>query len=95
MKAQSESVCVADSFRDNQCSCTLLLLHRNQRLQKNIPVQGVQAGSLTVTCRIFFLFVLPGKHYKRVQILCNALLRAYSATANALFLFRSSISVVP
>jgi hypothetical protein len=43
----------------------------------------------------FFLFTLPGVRYQIVQIFRNALLGAYSATANALFLLRCSVSVVP
>jgi hypothetical protein len=37
LKAQSEAVCVAESFRDSSAlhrGCALLLLHRNQSLQK-------------------------------------------------------------
>jgi hypothetical protein len=62
---------------------------------KNIYFQWVQVGRHKSTCRSFFLFALSGMHYQRVQILRNALLRAYSATANALHVLHSSASVVP
>jgi hypothetical protein len=63
------------------CCCILI------EVNKNIPVQGVMAGSPKATCNFSCLHfqVFVGIRYQSVLILRNALLRRYSAITNAFF----------
>jgi hypothetical protein len=97
LKAQSEAVCVADPFRDSSapthglCSSVAPTKSKSSKVFLFNRCRPVDLKPLVA----IFPVCTSSMHYQKVQILRNALLRAYSATANALFLLRSSASVVP
>jgi hypothetical protein len=95
LKAQSEAVCVADSFRDSSAHAQGLCCSVAASKSKSSKIFVFKGPVALKPIVAIFPAALPGMHYQRVQILRNASLRAYSATANALFLLRSSASVVP
>jgi hypothetical protein len=91
LKPQSEAVCVADSFCDSSAPSQWLCcsVAASKSKSSNIVLfSGCRPVALKPLV-IIFPVALPGINYQRVNLLCNALLRTYSANANTLFLLCS------